>query len=159
MSEATLIPTVTAGSPVTQRERRRWTGRLPVRIIQFSLDVVGLVAAFVLAYLLRFDFRIPESEAPGLIRQLPYAVMIQMTVLMFAGVYRFIWRYVGIPELKRFLLAAGASSLPLLALRLFLPDSEQVWEIPLSIIAMDTVFVFGFLFGMRVLRRGIYEAR
>ena len=159
MSEAALIPTVAVDSPATQRERRRWTGRLPVRIIQLSLDVGGLVAAFVLAYLLRFDFQIPESEAPGLIHQLPYAVLIQMTVLMLAGVYRFIWRYVGIPELKRFLLAAGASSLPLLALRLFLPNAEEVWKIPLSIIAVDTVFVFGFLFGMRVLRRAIYEAR
>jgi FlaA1/EpsC-like NDP-sugar epimerase len=130
---------------------------MPVRIIQFTLDLGGLIAAFVLAYLLRFDFRIPATEFPGLLHQLPYAVLIQITVLMLAGVYSFIWRYVGIPELKTFLGAACASAIPLLAFRLFLPGSEQIWRIPLSIVAMDTVFGFGFLFGMRVLRRGLYE--
>lgn len=139
------------------RERRRWSVRMPVRVIQFMLDVSGLIAAFVLSYLLRFDFRIPATEFPGLVHQLPYAVLIQITVLMLAGVYSFIWRYVGFPELKTFLGAACASAIPLFALRLFLPASEEIWKVPLSIIAMDTVFVFGFLFGMRVLRRGLYE--
>ncbi len=141
------------------RERRRWSKRLPVRIIQFTLDLGGLVAAFVLAYLLRFDFQIPAKEFPGLVHQLPYAVLVQIGVLMLAGVYSFIWRYVGIPELKTFVGVAFASAVPLLALRLFLPSSEEVWKIPISIIVMDTVFGFGSLFGMRVLRRGLYETQ
>jgi FlaA1/EpsC-like NDP-sugar epimerase len=49
------------------------------------------------------------------------------------------------------------SALLLLALRLFLPPSQQVWRIPISVIVIDAVLGFGFLFGMRVLRRALYE--
>ncbi len=139
------------------RERRRWATRLPVRIIQISLDLGALVWAFVFAYLLRFDFQIPAKEFSRLLHQLPYVVLIQMGILALLGVYSFIWRYVGMPELKTFLRAASASAIPLIALRIFLPEPLEIWRIPFSIIIMDTVFGFGALFGMRVLRRGLHE--
>jgi FlaA1/EpsC-like NDP-sugar epimerase len=119
--------------------------------------VTALSVAFVLAYLLRFDFQIPASQSSHLLHRLPYAVLIQMSVLLLAGVYSFMWRYVGIPELKTFMAAAFTSALPLLALRLFLPAELDVWRVPISIIVMDTTFGFGFLFAMRVFRRALYE--
>jgi len=143
--------------PLVARERRRWSKRFPVRLLQFTLDVTALSVAFVLAYLLRFDFQIPASQASHLFQRLPYAVTIQISVLLLAGVYSFMWRYVGIPELKTFMAAAFISSLPLLALRLFLPARLDVWRVPISIIVMDTTFGFGFLFAMRVFRRALYE--
>jgi FlaA1/EpsC-like NDP-sugar epimerase len=151
MSETLSIP------QTVPRERRRWTTRLPVRIIQFSLDLGALVSAFVFAYLLRFDFQIPAKEFSRLLHQLPYVVLIQIGILALLGVYSFIWRYVGMPELKTFLGAASVSAIPLFALRIFLPEPLEVWRIPFSIVIMDTVFGFGFLFGMRVLRRWLYE--
>jgi FlaA1/EpsC-like NDP-sugar epimerase len=139
------------------RERRRWATRLPVRLIQIALDLGALVWAFVFAYLLRFDFQIPAKEFSRLLHQLPYVVLLQMGILALLGVYSFIWRYVGMPELKTFLRAACASAIPLLALRVFLPEPLEIWRIPFSIVIMDTAFGFGSLFGMRVLRRGLHE--
>ena len=139
------------------RERRRWSRRLPVRILQFTLDLWMLAAAFVFAYLLRFEFQIPAREWSDITHQLPYAVIIQFGIFALVGVYSFIWRYVGMPELRSFLRAALTSALLLLALRLFLPPSQQVWRIPISVIVIDAVLGFGFLFGMRVLRRALYE--
>ncbi len=118
------------------RERRRWATRLPVRIIQISLDLGALVWAFVFAYLLRFDFQIPAKEFSRLLHQLPYVVLIQMGILALLGVYSFIWRYVGMPELKTFLRAASASAIPLLALRIFLPEPLE-WT-PSSVLGLSS---------------------
>ena len=47
--------------PVAPERRPFWTRDL-YRQGQFILDFVVLVGAFVLAYLLRFEFRIPPDE-------------------------------------------------------------------------------------------------
>jgi len=113
--------------------------------------------AFALAYLLRFDFAIPSSELPNAIQQLPYVVLIQLAALALAGVYSFIWRYVGLGEVKAFLYAATWSGLALGVLRLSLPARLAGWRVPLSVILMGTVLAFGGVLGLRVVRRFLYE--
>src|SRR5262249_35845237 len=89
--------------------------------------------------------------------QLPYVVLIQLAALALAGVYSFIWRYVGMGEIKAFLYAALWSGLILAVLRLSLPASLGGWRVPLSVILMGTVLAFGGVLGLRVLRRYLYE--
>ena len=71
------------------------------RRAQYSLDFITLTAAFVLAYLLRFDFSLPISEAILAAFQLPLVLSIQLAVLYLCGIYKFIWRYVGLSEAKK----------------------------------------------------------
>src|SRR5882762_2810341 len=101
----------------TRSTERRWQAGIP-RLFQFALDLTALTAAFLFAYLLRFDFRISDQELSVVLHQLPLVVAIQFGVLGLAGVYRLIWRYVGMAELKTFLYASVGSALPLLAVRL-----------------------------------------
>ncbi|HMB52138.1 MAG TPA: hypothetical protein VKU40_02400, partial [Thermoanaerobaculia bacterium] len=127
------------------------------RRTQFLLDLVVLVAAFALAYLLRFEFMIPERARESALIQLPLVVLVQFVALYLARVYTFVWRYVGIREVDAFVRAAAFSALPLVALRYGLPDAYQEWRVPLSVIVMDTVLAFGGLLALRVLRRMLYE--
>ena len=127
------------------------------RGLQFALDIITLVVAFSLAYLLRFEFAVPASEIPNAIQQLPFVVLVQFVALALAGVYSFIWRYVGMGEVKAFLYAALWSALALAVLRLSLPDRLHGWRVPLSVILMGTVLAFGGVVGLRVLRRYLYE--
>jgi FlaA1/EpsC-like NDP-sugar epimerase len=127
------------------------------RSLQFVLDLVTLVVAFGLAYLLRFEFAVPERELNNAIQQLPYVVLIQFGALALAGVYSFIWRYVGMGEVKAFLYAAVWSGLALAVARLTLPARLGEWKVPLSVIVMGTVLAFGGVLGLRVLRRYLYE--
>jgi len=128
------------------------------RRVQFALDLAVLVASFALAYLLRFDFAIPRDELEHGFVQLPYVVLIQFAVVLFSGIYRFVWRYVGLAELAAFLRAAALSALPVVVLRLTLPNPSYAhWRVPLSIIVLDTVFAFGGLLAVRILRRVLYE--
>jgi FlaA1/EpsC-like NDP-sugar epimerase len=130
------------------------------RRVQFLLDLGALVTAFYLAYLLRFEFQIPDSWHTRVILQLPLVVMIQFSALLLTGIYTFVWRYVGLRELTAFVKASLFSMLPLLALRLvgfMLPENLQNWTIPLSVIFVDGVLAFGGLLGLRVVRRMLYE--
>jgi len=127
------------------------------RGLQFALDVGVLVAAFVFAYLLRFEFALPEGELNNAIQQLPYVVLVQFAALALAGVYSFIWRYVGMAEVKAFLYAAVWSALALAVLRLSLPNKFAAWRVPLSVILMGTVLAFGGVLGLRIVRRYVYE--
>jgi FlaA1/EpsC-like NDP-sugar epimerase len=127
------------------------------RGLQFVLDVAMLVCAFSLAYLLRFEFAMPQKEVGNAIQQLPYVVLVQFGALALAGVYSFIWRYVGMGEVKAFVYAGLWSGLALAVLRLSLPERFGGWKVPLSVILMGTVLAFGGVLGLRVLRRYFYE--
>ena len=102
--------------------------------MQFVLDMLVLSASFLVAYLVRFEFAIPDRAFVGALIQLPYVVLIQIVALSLAGVYSFIWRYVGMREVHSFLGAFFWSSLVLTALRLTIPDPFGDWRVPLSVI-------------------------
>lgn len=133
-----------------------WT-RMSGRKVQFALDLAVLSAAFVLSYLLRFEFDVPPEQIQASFIQLPYVVLLQFALLFVTGVYAFIWRYIGMAEVGAFVKAASGSFLVLVCLRLTLPDAVQPLRVPLSIIAMDTVLGFGGVVSLRVLRRALYE--
>ena len=131
--------------------------RLLSRRVQYALDLTVLVATFLLAYLLRFDFEIPASQMRAVWIQLPYVVLLQFVALAVSGVYSFIWRYIGLAEIWAFGRAAFWSALPVLLLRLGLPERFQDWRVPLSVIVMDTLLAFGGVLAIRVLRRVVFE--
>ncbi len=133
-----------------------WTRRFR-RQFQLILDLLVLCAAFALAYLLRFDFEIPESYRLRMLIQLPGVVLLQLLTLVFTGVYQFVWRYVGMAEVRTFLRAAIFSAVPLVLLRLGLPESYSHWRVPLSVILINTVCAFGGLLALRVSWRSLYE--
>lgn len=142
--------------PALRRLRKRFLSK---RRMHYALDLMVLVAAFFIAYLMRFDFEIPVNQVPDLFTQLPYVVLIQMAALTLAGVYSFIWRYVGMAESRTFVKAALWSVLPVLLLRLVLPRQWNDWRVPLSIILLDNVFAFGGALSLRLIRRIYYEGK
>ena len=139
----------------SQTEERFWFLRRP---IQFLSDVAVLCGAFFLAYLLRLDFSLPEPYLSNFLSQLPFVVLVQFSALFLVGAYSIIWRYVSLEDIKAFLKAAAISGVILLLFRLLLsPDRFIQWQVPLSVILMDTGLAFAGLLGLRILRRFAYE--
>ncbi len=134
---------------------RLWYLRRPLQLLA---DVAVLCAAFFLAYLFRFNFQIPETDLNNALNQLPFVVFVQFASLFIVGAYSIIWRYVSLEDIKSFLKAAFISGVILILVRLLLaPERFIRWQVPLSIILMDTIFAFAGLLGLRVLRRFVYE--
>lgn len=132
--------------------------RLFTKRAQFALDLVILIEAFLLAYMLRFEFDIPREWLHPMLVQLPCVVLLQFVALNLAGAHSFIWRYIGIAEVRAFALAAAVTFVVLVLLRFGLPSSSfQSWRVPLSVCVMDTVLAFGGVLGLRVIRRSSYE--
>ncbi len=138
-----------------RNEERLWFLRRPV---QLMADIAVLCGAFYLAYLFRFDFEIPDYYLDNALNQLPFVVFIQFASLFLFGAYSIIWRYVSLDDIKSFLKAALVSGIILLLIRL-LVSSEQFsrWQVPLSIILLDTGLAFAGLLTLRMLRRFAYE--
>lgn len=127
------------------------------RLLAFAPDLVIFAAALTVAYLLRFDFEIPDQERTHWMAQLPCVIVIQFAALRYFGIHKFVWRYIGMAEMNSFLNAACFASVPILALRLFLPQTLQPLRMPVSVIALNTILAFIGALGARVLRRAIYE--
>ncbi len=139
----------------SQTEERLWFLRRP---FQFIADVAVLAGAFFLAYLFRFDFQLSEYYFDNALNQLPFVVFVQFAALFLVGAYSIIWRYVSFEDIKAFLKAAFASGVVLVLVRLLLsPEKFIRWQVPLSIILMDSLFAFAGLLTLRMLRRFIYE--
>jgi len=141
---------------MTDDAKVKWA-RLLRRRTQFAMDLVVLVGAFSVAYGLRFDFDIPPANLSQWLRQLPYVVAIQFSALAAAGVYSFVWRFVGMTEVRAFINAAYWAAAPILALRLGIPETYHQWRVPVSIIFFDSIVAFVGVVGLRVLRRSLYE--
>ena len=139
----------------TQTEERLWYLRRPFQLLA---DVAVLCGAFFLAYLFRFDFELGEYYLDNALNQLPFVVFVQFASLFIVGAYSIIWRYVSLEDIKSFLKAAFISGVILILVRLLLsPERFIRWQVPLSIILMDTIFAFAGLLALRVLRRSVYE--
>ncbi|MCA1608282.1 MAG: hypothetical protein LC730_02345, partial [Acidobacteria bacterium] len=132
-----------------------WLLRRPV---QFLADVAILCAAFFVAYLPAVNIQIGEFYLQTALSQVPFVVLVQFSSLFLVGAYSILWRYVSIEDVKVFLKAALISGGILIAFRFLLIFSDfKLWQVPISVILIDTAFAFGGLLGLRVLRRFLYE--
>jgi FlaA1/EpsC-like NDP-sugar epimerase len=134
-----------------------WEGLL-TRRVQLLLDLLILLLAFLVAYLLRFEFDLPNEWRFPILLQGPLIIAIQFLTLNLSGGHQFIWRYTSLAHLRVFLSAMGVSFAVCVALRFLLPDALSWGRMPFSVAIMDNLLAFGGVLGVRVLRRSLYES-
>lgn len=138
-----------------QERESIWFLRRP---LQFLADIVILCGAFILAYLPSLNIQLGDFYYDAALTQLPFVVLIQFSSLFLVGAYSIIWRYVSIEDLKVFFKAALISTIILLLGRLFFSSNTfERWQVPVSVILIDTALAFGGLLSLRISRRFIYE--
>lgn len=125
--------------------------------MQTVLDFSILMVALLVAYLLRFEFELPPTEVDSVLIQVPFVALLQFVALSLTGARSSIWRYTGMGHIKPFLYAALGSVLVLMVMRFQLPEAYHAWRVPLSVTLIDSMLAFGGTFGLRVLRRGVFE--
>ncbi len=146
---------MTEKSPTIEPTERFWFLRRPT---QFLADIAILSIAFLVAYLPALNITLGEFYLDVAINQLPFVVLVQFSALFLVGSYSIIWRYVSLEDIKTFIKAAVLSSAILLIARFFLSAFEfNAWQVPVSVILIDTLLAFGGLLGLRVIRRFAYE--
>lgn len=69
------------------------------RVFEVLLDTALIALAYYGAFVLRWDGRLPAEQLQIFLRTLPLVIIIQMAFFLFGGVYRGLWRYVGVTDL------------------------------------------------------------
>ncbi len=135
--------------------------RTLTRSLQVVVDLLVLSVALWLAFLFRFEFRIPREWAHVALTRWPFVIALTYAVLLAAGVHRYAWRYISLREILRIGPAVALAALVLAVVRLVSGDitPDRVLSLPLGVLAMYTVLAFLLLVGARATRRVQGEAQ
>src|SRR3990170_4240812 len=79
------------------------THRYTLLAVLHDLLVAG--AAWIGAYLLRFNFELPLSYQSEMLRTVIWIAPLQALIFWRIGLYRGVWRYASMPDLRRILVA------------------------------------------------------
>ncbi len=133
------------------------------RAYQLLIDLGTLTCAFVLAWLVRFDWELPTTIVGRILLVTPYVVALQYLVLVAFGVHRRSWRYVGLADAGLIVLASTLSASVLLAARFAFAELQSDFGylrhgiVPIGTIVADHALAILGITGVRVLRRSVGE--
>jgi FlaA1/EpsC-like NDP-sugar epimerase len=100
--------------------------------------------------MLRFNFDIPPYLVTGMLRNLLWILPLQAAIFYSFGLYRGIWRFASIPDLRRIVLAAGTTGLAIPALLLML---QRLNDVPRSVLVLHPLLLVLIMGGGRFLYR------
>lgn len=130
--------------------------RNPRALLAFAHDVLAAAGAWWLAFWLRFSPDWPLQFTHLFWQGLPAVVLTQAVCFVGFGLYRGMWRFASLPDLKRILAAVGVSALAApAALLLLIPGAV----IPRSVLILDPLLLVTIMGGSRLAYRAWKEHR
>jgi len=124
------------------------------RLIIVATHLALVICAYILAFYLRFDFKIDSSYWQVILKTLPILVCIKMVILGYFGLYSGLWRYASIDDIWRIAKAH------VLAMLCFIPAVAFIYTFagfPRSIFVLDCVLSFCLVAGIRFVTRLLRE--
>ncbi len=114
-------------------------------------DLLMIPLAWVGAYWLRFNLEsIPEPYLGQALKVLPVVIIVHVSVFLYFGLYRGVWRFASIPDLiritKAVVVAVAVSSMIIFLM-------TRMAYVPRSVIALHALLLLGLLGGPRLLYR------
>ncbi len=116
------------------------------RLVSRVANVGTIGVAYILAFLIRFDFVIPEEYRHTVLATLPVVILIHYLAFHFFKLTRGWWRYVGVADFVNTVKAAGASALATGAY-VFL---QRITTFPRTILLINCILVIGLSIGVRL---------
>jgi FlaA1/EpsC-like NDP-sugar epimerase len=123
----------------------------------FIFDVSALFFAWVGGFLLRFNFDFPEPFFPVLMWGGAVLLPVHLLACRLAGLYRGIWMFASLPDLKRVLRSVAYSTVGLLVFFAFYRDGQQV--VPRSMLVLYPLLLIVYMGGGRAVYRMWKEHR
>lgn len=122
--------------------------------LAFVHDILAAAVAWIAAFWLRFNLDIPSAYMQLMLERLPWVIAINAVVFWAFGLYRGLWRYASLPDLRRILAAVGVAALAV-------PALFSLWRIgfpvPRSVYLIAPILLVGAMAGSRLLYRAWNE--
>ncbi|MGB9129550.1 MAG: nucleoside-diphosphate sugar epimerase/dehydratase [Thiobacillus sp.] len=119
-------------------------------------DILAAAFAWMGAYWLRFNLAVPPEYQMAALSTLAWVVPLQAVVFWRFGLYRGIWRFASLPDLKRIVMAVGLAAL-LIPVALILFRVSAV--VPRSVLILDPLLLVVLMGGSRLAYRAWKEHR
>ncbi len=113
-------------------------------------DLLVAALAWLFAYMLRFNFDLPQNYQSEMWRTLIWIVPLQSAIFWYMGLYRGIWRYASVADLRRIVMAVllAATLIPLV---LWMFRINAV--VPRSVLIIDPILLLLAMGGNRLIYR------
>lgn len=130
--------------------KSRFNNANHLAFLAFAHDIGAACLAWACAYWLGFNLEIPEPFRQAMWQSMWIAVPIQGLFFWFFGLYRGIWRYASLPDLRNIVVTVLIASMTVfIGLHIF-----AIEHIPQSLIILDPLLLIGIMGGNRALYRG-----
>jgi FlaA1/EpsC-like NDP-sugar epimerase len=113
-------------------------------------DLSAAALAWAAAYALRFNFDLTPNLVESMLHTLLWIIPLQALIFHGFGLYRGIWRFASIPDLRRIMLAAGTAGLAIPTLLLML---QSLNDVPRSVLVLHPLLLVLFMGGSRFIYR------
>jgi len=125
------------------------------RAVLVLVHVFLIALAYLLAFLLRFDFKLSATQWGFFLQTLPLLLVVRLPVFAWFHLYGGLWRYVSMRDIVKILKAGTLSFVIFSGLVLVLYD----YGFPRSVILLDWVLCLALVGGVRLAVRAIRESR
>jgi FlaA1/EpsC-like NDP-sugar epimerase len=129
---------------------------LPQTLVAVAYDLTVAVIAWTVAFFARWNFPAPPEATAVLLQTLPVVVAIELACFAWFGLYRGIWRYASMHDMKRIVSAVGLSAL-------LVPVVLLVWRhgigVPRVLYLLNPLMLVLFMGGGRIVYRWWKEHR
>lgn len=119
-------------------------------------DVIVASLVWYFAFLLRFNFAIPPNFIATIWQTLPAIIAIQFACFVLFGLYRGMWRFASIPDLKRIIRAVALSAL-IISFASLIAQPQII--IPRSVLILNPLLLVLIMGGSRFAYRAWKERR
>ena len=118
-------------------------------------DQLAAAASWLVAYQLRFNFEVSDFYTGPMIRDLMWILPLQALLSWRSGLYRGLWRYASLTDLRRILVAAGLGALGIAAVVVLF----RLVYVPRSVVVMYPILLAAVMSGSRIAYRAWKEGR
>lgn len=120
----------------------------------FLFDICAVTAAWLLAYVIRFNGGVPDEFWQGAWRSLLWVLPVHAMLFRVFGLYRGMWMFASLPDLLRISKAILTSALLVIVVSVLVQPTPIV---PRSVLLVSPIFLFVMMGGARALYRAAKE--
>ncbi|MCK5494333.1 MAG: hypothetical protein KAJ14_14575, partial [Candidatus Omnitrophica bacterium] len=124
------------------------------RILIVLAHIFFIVSAYILAFYIRFDFKIPSNYIQILFQNILFLIIIKLMVFWYFDLYSGLWRYASMGDLFGIL---KANIIATIGFSLYILFFVKGAGFPRSVIIVDLILCISFVGGVRFLSRAFRE--